>query len=801
MEAQQQPQVESEGGGVKLQDFALTLLANWYWIVLSVIVALAVAVVFVMRTTPTYTRNSSLLIKNDDKNKGGSGSSLPTEFQNLGLFGSNVNINNEIETLSAPVLMEEAVRRLHLDVQMSVENGLHPVPLYDKSPIQLLMPQAGDDASAAFKMKLNRNQTAELWDFIGKNGNVDSRRITVKFGTLARTPSGVVLIQPTPYWGKSFTSDEIQVSKSPVSAVAASYCGRLSVTLSQKESTILNITLTDASPKRADDLIFKLIDVYNEQWVKDRNLVAESTYEFITERLNNLAKELGDVDQKISDYKSAALLPDPDAASALFMDQSAKTNDQILLFNNQLSVARYIRQYLGDASKNGQYLPTNSGIGSTGIEQMIAEYNKVVSDRNELLTNTAESSPFVQKVNQDLALQKTTIMHSLDNFIAQLQSQLRSWQGNEATTNEKLASAPRQVKQLLSVGRQQKVKEALYIYLLQKREENELSKTFTAWNTRIIQPPMGSDAPSSPRKSIVMLAAFVIGIFVPVGLLYFREATNNSVRGRADLDGMKIPLIGEVPTLLGKKTWWGKKKKNVECKVYVKENCRDLINESFRVLRTKLDYFMGSIEGDAKVVMVTSFNPASGKSFVCANLAKVLSLKNQKVLVIDMDFRRCSQSAIIGSPHHGLTDYLSGQTDSFEQLIVADALGKGADVLPVGVIPPNPAELLLSHKIGSLFDTLRDQYDYILLDCPPIDIVADTSIVKKYIDATLFVMRVGLMDRRLLKDVDELYTTQTYRHMALLLNGVDFVSSRYGNYRYGYGYGYSKSYYGSYQKR
>ena len=796
MDVQQQTLAEPENNGFKLQDFALTLLANWYWILLSVIVALVCAVLIVMHTTPTYTRNSSLLIKSDENGRGGSNMSLPTEFQNLGLVGSNTNINNEIETISAPVLVEEAVRRLHLDVQMSVKQGLHAVPLYENAPVQLLLPQAADDEAFSFMMRLNRNQTAELWDFKGEDGNVDSRHLTVRMGTLSRTPLGIVLIQPTPYFGKNFTDEDITVSKSPVKAVGASYCGRLSVTLSQKESTILNITLTDASPKRADDLIFKLIDVYNEQWLKDRNRVAESTYVFITDRLNTLSKELGDVDQKISDYKSAALLPDVDAASALYMSESAKNSDQLILLNNQLGVAKYIRQYLSDGSKTGQYLPTNTGIGSTGIEEMIAEYNKVVSTRNELLENTSESSPFVQKANNDLALQKTAIIHSLDNFITQLQEQVRSWQGNEAATNQKLATAPRQVKQLLSVGRQQKVKEALYIYLLQKREENELSKTFTAWNTRIIQPPMGSSLPSSPRKSMMLMAALVIGICVPVGILYLRETLNNSVRGRADLDGMQIPLIGEVPSLSAKKHWWQLRKRDVECKICVRENSRDLVNEAFRVLRTKLDYFMGSIGGNAKVIMVTSFNPGSGKSFICANLGKVLSLKDQKVLVIDMDFRRCTQSAMAGSPRHGITDFLSGHSEDFQSLICREALGKDADMLPVGIVPPNPSELLLSPKLATLFEWARSEYDYVLLDCPPIDIVADTSIVKKYTDASLFVVRVGLMDRRLLKDVDELYTAHTYRHMALLLNGVEFVSSRYGSYRYGYGYGYGK--YGPY---
>lgn len=690
-------------------------------------------------------------------------------------------------------MMQEAVKRLHLELQMQVKNGLHTVPLYDNSPISLLMPQANDDFMCSFKMRLNANQTAELWDFETING-LDEKHITIKMGEIARTPVGIIVLQATKYWKRNFTSDEIYVTKYPVKNIGNMYNSRLSVALSNKESTILDISIVDESKQRASNLLYKLIEVYNEQWLKDRNRVAESTFEFITQRLNTLSKELGDVDQKISDYKSQAMLPDMDAASSMYLTQSTKNNDQILTLRNQLSVARYIREYLADRSKYGQYLPTNTGVGSTGIESMIANYNKTVSARNEVLDNSSENTPLVQKFNNELKLQRQTIMHSLDNFIAQIQSQVGNWENTEVQTNEKLAAAPQQVKKLLSVGRQQKVKEALYIYLLQKREENELSKTYTAWNTRIIQPPTGSDAPSSPRKNIILLAALAIGIFIPAGLLFLRETLNHTVRGRVDLENMQTPLISEIPEMVNKKHWWQFKKKNVRRQVYVKSNSRDLINESFRILRTKLDYFLKSTGESNKVIMLTSFNVGSGKSFISINLAKALSLKGAKVLAIDFDLRHASLSDFAKHTDVGITSYLSNITDNIDECIQHDAVGRGLDILPIGIIPPNPSELLLSDKMKPMFDKLREEYDYIILDCPPIEIVADASIVKDCADVTLFIVRAGVMDRRILKDVEELYKNKVYKHMALILNGAPYISGRYGNYRYGYGYGYGKGY-------
>ena len=421
-------------------------------------------------------------------------------------------------------------------------------------------------------------------------------------------------------------------------------------------------------------------------------------------------------------------------------------------------------------------------------------------DRISYVENSSVNAPVVKDIDRRLSSQKMAIVRSLDNYVTQIQKQIDNVRASDEQINAQIASNPRQAKVLASVQRQQTVKEALYIFLLQKREENELSRTYTAWNTSIIQPPTASRIPAAPKKNMIMLMAFVLGLVVPGGLLFLRDTMNHTVRGRKDLDSLDVPLVGEVPDISIRKHWWSRRSP-VKREVVVKADSRDLINESLRIVRTNLDYFIKN-HNAGNVVMFTSFNPASGKSFITPNLAKAIALRGKRVITIDMDLRHASLSHMVArrSPV-GLSSYLGGQKTDIDSLIVKDGIAEGVDLLPVGVIPPNPAELLQMGDMKTLIEKLRQEYDSIFLDCPPIEIVADASIVKEYADVTIFVVRAGLMDRRALGHVSELYKEKKFNNLTLLLNGTKYVSGKYGNYRYGHGYGYGYGYGNSYYSK
>lgn len=572
--------------------------------------------------------------------------------------------------------------------------------------------------------------------------------------------------------------------------MADSYTQKLRAELGNEDATIINLSIDDASVQKAEDILNTLIEVYNEKWIQDKNQIAVSTSRFIGERLGVIENELGHVDENISNYKSEHLLPDVQAASSLYMSQSAENKKEIQTLTNQLATAQFIRRELGGKEMN-QPLPTNSGIANVNIESQIGEYNKMVLDRNRLIANSSEKNPLVKDLGNSMQSMKRTILQSVDNLIVSLNTQIRSIRQQEATTTQQLASNPSQAKYLLSVERQQKVKEELYLYLLQKREENELSQAFTAYNTRMITAPRGSALPTAPNKKNILLVALALGLLVPAVIIFMQENMNTKVRGKKDLENLSVPYLGEIPLYFRNKK---KKNKFSEYAIVVEEGNRNIINEAFRVLRSNVD-FMKSKNTEQKVFIETSFNPGSGKSFLSMNIAMSFAIKGKKILVIDGDLRHGTVSAYVGSPKKGLSDYLGNKEVVWNELLVIDKKYPNLHIIPVGTIPPNPTELLEDGSLATLMQDLRDEYDYIFIDCPPIDIVADTQIIEQYADRTLFVVRAGLLDRSLLPELESIYQEKRFKNLSVILNGTESTGGRYG-YRYGYHNGYD-SYYGN----
>lgn len=789
--------VSKADDSIRIQDIGYLCLSKWYWFVISLIVCIGIAGLYLLKTPLVYTRTASLLIKQESKGQSLSGD-VGASFSDLGLFQSNTNVNNELVSLQSPAVMYDVVKRLHLEVDYSTEGSFYPQVRYGQNlPLTVSFAGLADNETAALTVEAVRPQGVKLTSFEHNGEKVDGEVVGALNDSLV-TPIGKIVVRPAAdyvEWQKKV--EPLSVSRSDLSSTVARYSNGLSVALQSENTTIVDLTFKDVCIQRAEDILNTVIAVYNENWIKDKNQIAVSTSMFINDRLGVIEGELGHVDENISTFKSENLLPDVQAASQLYMTERSQAQSQILTLNTQLSMARYIRNYLTANSSRNQLLPSNSGLESANIESQISEYNNLQLQRNNLVANSSERNPLVVDMDESLRSMRRSIVSSVDNLITTLNTQIHSLEKSDQRATEHIAANPSQAKYLLSVERQQKVKEALYLFLLQKREENELSQAFTAYNTRVITPPTGSMVPTAPQKKNILLIAFVIGLIIPVVIILLKEMMNTKVRGKKDLENLTVPFIGEIP-LYGKVRRSGLFGKKVapltESKIVVKEGSRDVVNEAFRVLRTNLEFVSGE-SGKGQVILMTSFNPGSGKTFLTVNIAATLAIKGKRVLAIDGDLRRGSTSVYVGSPHHGLSNYLAGKVQRIEDVIVSASETVRFDVLPVGTIPPNPTELLAGERFQALLAELRTRYDYILIDCPPIELVADTHIIGKYVDQTIFVVRAGLLERSMLSELQRIYTEHKFKNMVVLLNGTEGSGSYHYGYRYGYHYGYGSNYY------
>lgn len=610
---------------ITIQDLFYLCLNKWHWFVISLVLCLGVGTFYLLKTPSVYVRTASILIKDDSKGK--SSSTDMESFSDLGLFTTNTNVYNEMGTLQSPDIMREVVSRLHLEMNYQTDGRFHKQTVYgNRLPVQVVIPTLLENESATFELHLAKDGAVELSSFT-RNGTEtgDDNAVKGKLNDSIQSPLGPIVITPSATYSDK-TEEVIYVSRQSLAATSANCSARLNISQNDEKSNIITLSFQDVSTQRAEDVLNTLIAVYNENWVRDKNQIAVSTSMFINERLGVIEGELGNVDDDISSFKSEHLLPDVQVAANMYMTQANEANAEIRELNNQVYMARYIKNYLTNENNKHQLLPANFSIENASLATQLNEYNTKLLERNSLVSHSSVKNPLVREMDKLLEDMRSALITSIDNQMVALRAQIKSLEDIGGQATSQIASNPKQSKYLLSVERQQKVKESLYLYLLQKREENELSQAFTAYNTRIITKPGGSMIPTAPIKKNILLVAFALGLLIPVVVIFIRENMNTRVRGRKDLDDLSVPFIGEIPlAICGKK----KVKSHEAHTIVVKEGSRDIMNEAFRVLRTNLEFMIGK-DRSSNVIVITSFNPGSGKSFLTMNIAMSLAIKNKK---------------------------------------------------------------------------------------------------------------------------------------------------------------------------
>jgi len=787
---------KAESQSFDYNEFLSRLWSAKLWILLSVIICCGVSYYNYKRKAPLYTSQSEVLFLfgNTGSSQGTNSISALRELSQSG-GQSSVNMINEMEVFHSPSLMMTVVERLNLNTTYSTDGFGFKTDLYGTNPVIVTFLDVPSDGTASLILRKSGSGHVIATNFILNGKPVESTPIRIPLSTVVESPVGKISVSPTTDFANF--PDIIYVNKFTVEGTASNMAASVNTERKAEFGSIMMLSYSDVNAKRANDVVNGLVDAYNDLWVEEQNRSAINTSNFINDRLAVIEKELNGIDTDISQVKRSNPMGDVTGAAQAFYSQSMTYDAQAYEASTQLSIAQFLREHI--TSNPDALIPANTG-ASGSIEAQIQEYNKMLVKRDNLLRNSTVANPVIAQMNSDLAANRQLILQSLANIISTYQIQANRAAGRGNSFAGKVSSVPEQEKQILSIERQQKVKENLYVYLLQKREENELSRMITVNNTRVLRKASAVNA-NQLRFSKAVGIGLLIGLAIPALIIFLMMQFNTKVTRKSDLVNISVPFLGEMPLSpkRRKKSYFkrmlfprSRKVDDAELEIVVRERSRSYINEAFRMIRTNLDFMAGS-DNNTKVIMLTSFNPGSGKTFISMNMAKSLALKGKKVVVVDVDLRRASLSKYAGNATQGVTTYLTGKATSVASIIVHSESNLGVDLLPVGAIPPNPVELLLSNEFVNLIDELRKTYDYIVLDCPPYDLVADTAILARVADLTVFIIRAGLFNKAMLPELEELYKSGKLPHMSVVLNGIDPTKSYYNN-RYGYK-GYS-GYYG-----
>lgn len=755
-------------------DILMYLLSKWYWFVLSIALFGGYAWYQYAKTPFQYSRSATVMIKGASRQIRGNGLD---RFQTT----SYTNVSNEILQLKSYKLMRDVVTRLNVHIDYVVMDGLREKELYTQSPVQIRFVDDNRLPTTLTITPVNRTEI-HLSDFEKGTGQT----LKANLGDTIQTPAGQLVVTSTLYHTDEWYGKPISIRKNTLDAAASHFLSNLSVTQTDNDAAVLYTALRDFSTVRAEDVLNTLITIYNEETIKDKNQIAINTENFINERLVKITKELDDVETQIETFKLENELIDVNSAASMSMSQKQQFTSQAKELEMQRRMSGFIRDYLTDPAKATELIPANTGI-AMNIESQIAAYNLNKLKRDKLVEGSSDKNPVVQELNKSLNAMRQNIIRAVDNTIVSIDTKLNEAEAMRGQAAYRVSNIPKQQREMLNIDRQHRIKEELYLFLLNKREENALAQATTETDARVLDPAGGSDMPISPNGRAIIMGGVMKGTALPLVILLAILFFDTRIRNRKDIeDATNVPFLGEIPKDTNKKTQKVDGKKE---DIVVRVHGRDIVSEAFRIIRTNMD-FMRVKSKNLQVVTFSSFGPGAGKTYVSTNLAASFAQTNKKVILIDLDIRKATLSSRTKKDRtKGMTSYLSGQS-GINEIIQKDGVCENLDLISAGPTAPNPSELLLSERLEELIAELRTRYDYIFIDNVPLGIIADAAITNRVADLTIFVVRVGKLDRRMLPELEKIYRSKQLNNMSLILNGAITNKIGYGGYGYGYGYGY-----------
>ena len=780
---------QPEKSAFDFQTIYTMLVLNWKWFVLSVILCLGCGAIYLRYKTPTFQAQAKMLIKDDESNNRATGKSALLTASNLGIMTNSAGIDNEMEILTSLSIAQQAVRDLKLYTTYKAKGKIKDQLMYKTEPvfvdldpghlekliypIQLVITRDGNEYKVKGQYTASAFEETEKTVYeIEKTLNGLPARISTRVGTITLNANSQV--------APMADGATIKVTIVAPKYMAMKYVKALSVSPTSKTTTIAQMVLTDEIPQRAVDYLRQLTVCYNRQANEDKNEIAVRTEEFINGRLEKINAELGSTEGSLEAYKKRNNMVELKLNAAQSVQNQDIFSQKLAEANTQVALLQSISQYMNDPANQYQTLPSNVGLTDQSATQLINKYNDIVLTRNRLLRSASESSPTV-----------TPLTAQLDDLSASIRRAIAQAQKNMATQRQSVAeqyskyvgqtsATPEQERILTQIGRQQDVKSGLYLMLLQKREENSISLAATADKGKLIDDPQYAGK-VSPRGSIIMLLALVLGFLIPGGILYIINFLKFRIEGHDDVEKLtKLPILADI-AVAGEGT-------KTKGDIVVHENKNNQMEEVFRSLRTNLQFIMSK---DQKVILFTSSLSGEGKTFTAANLAVSFALLDKKVVLVGLDIRkpRLAELFEIKDHHHGITNLLSmanPTAEDVEKQILNSNVNDNLDILMAGPIPPNPTELIARPTLEMVIDTLKEKYDYVLIDSAPVGLVTDTLQIGRVADATIIMCRADYTPKDSFNYINDLARDNKLPHMTIAINGIDMSKKKYGYY-YGYG--------------
>lgn len=788
---------ESKEENIDVKELLFKYLIHWPWFVGAVVACLIAAWVYLHVSTPVYNISATVLIK-DDKKGGGAG--MLSGLESLGLDGmisSSQNIDNEIEVLRSKTIVKEVVEDLGLYISYTDEDEFPSRNMYKTSPVQVsLTPQEADLLEEPMIVKMALQPQGSM-DVTVKIDDDEYQKHFEKLPAVFPTDKGTLafFLTPDSVLSSKRTSEETTASEKTTRnitatinkplAVAKWCCKNMTIEPTSKTTSVAVISLKNSNVQRGKDFINKLLEMYNINTNNDKNEVAQKTAEFINERIGIISKELGSTEKDLESFKRGAGITDLTSDAQIALTGSAEYEKKRVENQTQINLLQDLQKYM--QNEGYEVLPSNIGLQDLNLAAAINRYNEVLVERKRLLRTSTENNPTIINLDTSISAMKENVQVSLDRVLRGLFITKADLDREASRYSRRISEAPGQEREFVSIARQQEIKAGLYLMLLQKREENAITLAATANNAKIIDDAIADDDPVSPKRKVIYLIALVLGVGIPVGVIYLLELTKFKIEGRSDVEKLtNVPIVGDIPLTDEK-----------QGAIAVFENQNNLMSETFRNIRTNLQFML---ENDKKVILVTSTVSGEGKSFISANLAISLSLLGKKVIIVGLDIRKPGLNKVFNIPRKevGITQYLANPEKNLMDLVQPSDVSKNLYILPGGTVPPNPTELLARDGLDKAIETLKKNFDYVILDTAPVGMVTDTLLIGRVADLSVYVCRADYTHKNEYTLINELAENNKLPKLCTVINGLDLKRRKYGYY-YGYGkygkyYGYGKRY-------